>query len=339
MKKISSIICLFFSFSSFSQDIHFSQLQQTPQLISPALVGLDQSFQGIVNYRTQWNSIGDPFKTMASSVDCRINEENRGTNGLFGIGLQFFNDKSGSTAINTTNFNASIAYHLLLNSTSSLSFGINSGFSQRVIGNTDGRWSSQFDGQTFNSSLSNGEASILQKFTYIDLGTGLIYAFRQNRKGSNRKSNEFTIGLSAFHVNRPSFSFTGIEDQLGIRWSGFINGKIETNSNKITIQPALFYQQQEKYRQILLGANFSYLLSQNSQITGYKKGSSLMFGLFHRFKDAMILSTSLEIGNLSGGISYDFTVSNLSRINGLQGGFELFLKYKLNDKSLWKNRI
>jgi hypothetical protein len=80
-------------------------------------------------------------------------------------------------------------------------------------------------------------------------------------------------------------------------------------------------------------------MNEGSRITGFKRASGMTFGLFHRWKDAMIVRVGAELATLSFGMSYDFTVSNLSQVQKLQGGMEFYLKYSINDKSLWRGRL
>jgi len=61
-------------FRSFAQDIHFSQMEYSPLTLNPALAGANSPMQGIVNYRSQWNSVAVPYKTIAASFDMRCNE-------------------------------------------------------------------------------------------------------------------------------------------------------------------------------------------------------------------------------------------------------------------------
>ena len=48
--------------SLFSQDIHFSQYNETPQLINPAATGLYNGYvRAIINYKNQWMAMGKAY--------------------------------------------------------------------------------------------------------------------------------------------------------------------------------------------------------------------------------------------------------------------------------------
>jgi hypothetical protein len=55
-----------------AQDIHFSQFDQSPFNINPALTGaFDGAFRFIGNQRSQWRSVTVPYRTTGLAVDAR----------------------------------------------------------------------------------------------------------------------------------------------------------------------------------------------------------------------------------------------------------------------------
>ena len=70
MKKYLFVIAIFISSLTFGQDVHFSQLQETPLWLNPANAGfMNGYFRAIANYRNQWATMGNAYQTMAVSVD------------------------------------------------------------------------------------------------------------------------------------------------------------------------------------------------------------------------------------------------------------------------------
>lgn len=80
----------FFIFSVDAQDVHFSNMEQSPLTLNPALAGANHDIQAIINYRTQWNTVGAPFQTIAASADMRLNSNKRSKNGHLAVGLNLF---------------------------------------------------------------------------------------------------------------------------------------------------------------------------------------------------------------------------------------------------------
>src|SRR4051812_21468571 len=86
---------------AFSQDIHFSQFLATPLLINPAQTGLGGNARMILNYKSQWQSVGSPYRTYAFSGDMTINKSRMKPN-YFGMGVLFYSDKAGDSQMGIT---------------------------------------------------------------------------------------------------------------------------------------------------------------------------------------------------------------------------------------------
>ncbi|PZP41957.1 MAG: hypothetical protein DI598_17590, partial [Pseudopedobacter saltans] len=70
------VLCLFLTpliIYANAQDPHFSQYFAAPMTINPALTGkFDGDFRANVNFRNQWSSIDNGYKTFTGSVDMPI---------------------------------------------------------------------------------------------------------------------------------------------------------------------------------------------------------------------------------------------------------------------------
>ena len=91
IKKIIIPLILLISNLSWAQDIHFSQFDETPLFLNPANVGVPHEIRANVNYKSQWQSVNAPFKTMAVSVDGRLLKKKKNH---IGMGIDFLDRKS-----------------------------------------------------------------------------------------------------------------------------------------------------------------------------------------------------------------------------------------------------
>ena len=54
----------------YGQDIHFSQFFSSPATLNPASTGVNVTdFRVVYNFKNQWKSIANPYKTHAFSYD------------------------------------------------------------------------------------------------------------------------------------------------------------------------------------------------------------------------------------------------------------------------------
>lgn len=323
----------FFNFSVDAQDVHFSSMEQSPLTLNPALAGANHDIQAIINYRTQWNTVGAPFQTIAASADMRLNSNKRSKNGHLAVGLNFFNDQAGQARIATNNVNLNVAYHLMVNDENTIGLGMYTGLGQRSLDDADGQWGSQYVGGAYNSNIPSGESFANPNFTFFDVGTGLVYTYGVDET-SMRKNDGVKInaGYAVFHMNRPAYSFVeNGEDPLYMRHAIFANASIGIGSTTMSIDPGVYVQVQGPSSEILFGADYRVLLNEGSKITGQIKKSSIAFGGFFRNRDAVIARVILEYADFGGGFSYDFNISTMSEITRTRGGAEFFLRWNMSN--------
>ena len=155
MKKFAlSIFVSAFTINGFTQDIHFSQYNDAPLQINPALTGAFSGDERVVlNYKNQWVSFGAPYRTYALSFDAGIMKE-KWEKAFHGIGLFVYSDQAGDVQLSTTQINISVASHIILNKKQFLSAGIQGGFAQKNLKGTDMKWGSQYNGFIYEDRKS-----------------------------------------------------------------------------------------------------------------------------------------------------------------------------------------
>ncbi|MEY4885315.1 MAG: hypothetical protein RL151_624, partial [Bacteroidota bacterium] len=105
------VICLL-SQELRAQDPHFSQFFTSPLTLNPALTGLfDGDFRVAGNFRNQWPTINNAFKTGTASIDFSLLKDNIPENDRWSIGLLALNDRSVNRILNNNHYSVSTAYH------------------------------------------------------------------------------------------------------------------------------------------------------------------------------------------------------------------------------------
>ncbi len=315
--------------TAYGQDIHFSQLNMTQLQLNPANAGSEYGLRGVLNYRSQWKSVSDPFVSMMASYDMNFKKSNRNT-GYFAGGLFVFNDKAGSAQMSQTQANLSIAYHVNLNDQQTLGLGVQGGYFQRSANVDQLTWGAQYDGYAYDPTLSSGEnADQGYAFGVADFAAGLTYTFRNSDKYMTSNDQKlFIAGFSMQHINQPKYAYMDlVDDPLNFRYVGHAYGLIGVSNSAISIQPAGVFMKQGKLQEIMVGSNFLYKFKDASRYTGNLNGASFGLGAHYRFGDAFVLTSLLEVGNYAFGFSYDLNSSSLMDTSNGRGGFELSLRY------------
>jgi type IX secretion system PorP/SprF family membrane protein len=311
-----------------AQDIHFSQMPYSPLNLNPALAGANFDMQAIANYKSQWQSVAVPYKTIGASYDMRLNRK-KAKKGFFAAGLNIFNDQAGDVKMTTTNISLTGAYHLLIDANSTIGGALYGGYGQRGINPAAGKWASQYDGLQYNSSLPSGENFNSQNFGHIDAGLGIVYTYKKSeRYMTGNDQMQINAGIAAYHLNQPKYSFVDAPtEKLYMRISGFANALIGIGNTRLSAMPGLYYNRQGTSQEILMGSYVKYMTSEASKFTGLKDASAVSAGVFYRNKDAVIIKGMFEWQNYALGIAYDLNTSSLAEVSKRKGGFEIFLRF------------
>jgi type IX secretion system PorP/SprF family membrane protein len=325
--SVSAAVVLICSSVSNAQDIHHSMYNETPVLLNPARAGVPFDARVIMNYKSQWASVADPYTTIAFSGDMATFKK-KGNKSYMGLGLTFFNDKAGDVGMKTTQGSLSLSGVLMPDAYNKFSVGLMGGFVQRGISPSNQQWGEQYDGFQFNSALASGETSLLQNHNFVDMGAGFNWYYGKGEKYMTANDGvKLNLGFAVFHPHKPKYSYYGVADQrldpkiVVHGWSS-----IGTGNSNLCIEPSFLYLRQGALQEFTPGVNLKYIMSEGSKYTGRKKASAMSVGGYFRTRDAVILTTMFEFQSYACGFSYDVNVSKLNTVSRARGGFEVFLR-------------
>lgn len=336
-KKIFlSLSIVLLAFSTKAQDIHFSQMEFSPLTLNPALAGVNNDMQGIVNYRNQWRALGDPFSTIAASFEKKFKQEKNNRKGFLGVGVNFFNDRAGAPSMSSTNAALNVSYHVFFDDRNTFGAGLYTGFGQRSFSPADGKWGNQFDGANFDPTLGSGENFATERFAFFDIGGGVLYTFtKDDRIRSMRDHVKITAGGAFYHGNRPNYSFINRADEnLPMRYSVFANAEIGLENSNLNFMPGVYYQLQGTAQELLFGSYVGYYLNDDVESV-----TNIAMGVFYRNSDAVVIKSYLQWENYTFGLAYDINISSLTEVSRNRGGVEFFLRYAINNAGASKSRI
>lgn len=301
--------------------------------VNPSLAGLNGKYNAIANYRTQWNSVAAPYTTLGASFDANLRDPSKKT-GFLAVGINFYHDVAGDLKMTTSNVNVNLAYHIRINRTSTFGLGIQVGYAQRGIGQVTGLFASQYDGNDFDPTISSGESLGSRNFGYVDAGGGFVYKHNSLIQNSFRSGGfMFTAGAAAYHLTRPTYSFIqGGEDDLSIRYSGFVETEFALNDSRLSLMPAVYYQRQGSQQEILGGTYIKYNIIQSTTRTSFRNDFSIAYGAFYRFQDAFVNKLLIDLSGFAIGVAYDVNVSSLTQASRGRGGVEFMFRYYLLER-------
>lgn len=340
MKKYLFVITLLISSLGYSQDVHFSQIQDAPLWLNPANAGFMNGYvRAVANYRNQWMAMGNAFQTMAISVDASTLKTKK-NKAYLGLGLFVFNDRAGVAKMGSTQAQIHINAIIKTSKKSKLGGGVYVGFNQNSANYASLTYGNQYNGKEIDNSIGNGEVVSYASFLNSDVGAGLNYEFSSATVDMLRDDVfSIKIGGAVHHMNQPVQKFaSGSSYRLPMRFVGNIQSRIDIKGTKISILPSLIYLRQASATEITLGTHIRYRFKNATKVTGVKSETGINIGVYYRVSDAIIPQVYLDMGKYAIGLSYDLNVSKFKQVSKMNGGFEICLKFMSLDDALFKRK-
>lgn len=320
MKKflITLTICTALVSVSIAQDPNFSQFFASPMTLNPALTGkFDGVYRFAANYRNQWPSISNAYTTMTASLDMSILKDRIPDIDQFGVGIMGYSDKAADGALNSTYYALSVAYHKGLdeNGYHQIGAGFQGTYMSKRLNTQKLTFGDQLTPFGFTNVTNESFASQQVNLSYVDVNAGVIYT------GSTNGYNNFYLGASMYHLNRPKETFQKGDFVLNTRTTIQAGAKIPVGTYN-AVHIAANHSMQAKARNTMIGG--AYALNVNND---EENPTNLYVGTWYRFEDALIPYVGLEFNEWHFGVSYDVNTSSLKAASNSRGGIELSLIY------------
>lgn len=313
---------LFFSRAAYAQDPQYSQYYAAPLYLNPAFAGSELTGRIGFNYRNQWPSIETQFTTFSAYYDTYLNDYNSG------VGVLVTQDTEGAAKLRSTSISGIYSYELKIGDNAYFRPGFQATYIRREIGFYDNLvFANQIDPRDPFGPLLPGTdiPGLGDPVNMLSLTFGGLFF-----------TEDFWIGASAHHVNKPNQSFIDGDSPLPTKLSLHAGYRISLGNGGMRqdfthmrrqryITPTVNYKRQGPFEQLDVGAYF-YV-------------EPIVFGVWYRGlpykrveeqsnRDAIVMMVGLNLlSGLNVGYSFDYTVSQLGIQSG--GAHELSLSWTL----------
>jgi type IX secretion system PorP/SprF family membrane protein len=302
-----------------AQDPNFSQFFVSPLTLNPALTGkFDGNYRLALNFRNQWPSIYNAFRTYTASFDAGILKKHIPDYDQFGIGVLGLTDKSGNGVLQHNYIGLSTAYHKSLdeNGFHQIGLGFQGIYVNKRLDANSLKFEDMLRSDGFTGLTSEDFSNFHLNLSYFDLNAGFFY------NGTTNGSNNFYLGASMYHINRheETFSDTG-HYFMASRVTLQTGGMVPVGDYNAFHFSAMHSRQANAVNTVIGGA---YMLNIDPDPWS---PTNLYLGSWFRFGDAIIPYVGLEFGEFRIGATYDVNVSGLKPASNMRGGAEFSLIY------------
>ena len=318
MKPLLLAILLLVTFAANAQDPHFSQFFASPLTLNPALTGkFDGTLRVAGNYRNQWPAFNNVYTTSTLSVDFPILKKRLPDYDTWGIGILALTDKAGGGVLTNNYLGVSTSYHKALDEDGfqQLGIGFQGTYGQKRLNTDNLKFEDQLTPFGFTGVTQDVFNDQNVNINYLDINAGLLFT------SSTNEDNNFYIGASMYHINRPKESFKGGTWNISPRTTISAGGYFPVAEN-MTLHTSGIYQIQNKATEINFGGALAIAIDPESE-----NPSNFYIGSWYRVNDALIPYLGLEFSGLRLGATYDVNTSSLKAGSESRGGMEISLIY------------
>ena len=331
-KKIILIaVIIIFSITLKAQDIHFSQVGNSPLNISPALTAVfNGDVRAVANYKSQWQSVPVSFMTFSGSFEKKF-VHSRLPNSLFGGGLIFDHDRAGHGDLSLSRLGLNLAYTQQLSRRLFITGGFQFSIAQRMFKPQQLSFDSQYIGDKFDAGTDSGEVFENPSFVFLNYTGGLNVHYQLPSKRAR-----LDFGVSGFNLNQANQSFYDKNDVRLLRRTHIYALGSVMLGEKVDIVGLGLVSLQDTYSENVFGVGFKFYLSD-----AMSKELSLQLGANLRIGDAVIPNIEIEYRNTyKVAISYDVNVSDFNAATSGKGSPEFSFFYTLKEiKPLEQTKI
>lgn len=317
MKKIFQVIIILLYFLStnstnvvFGQDSHMSQFSTSPIIMNPSYAGSQEKgdIRVVSQFRNQWNSVANKLSTTTLAVDIPFQQK-------WGLGGYIIN-YDAAKSFNVFNFVVSAAYDIASKHQKKhkINMGLQLGLIYKSTSNDKLVFDNQYVDGTFNTDLPSGENITKVSTMMPEVNYGISYQNIEHRK----KFKPYG-GISVFHLTHPKESFIKSQDsKLPLRYVFIGGGKIIA-SDELIFDPKILIMRQKNAMEINVGFDGEYMVQPNTV--------SVLWGVYYRFKDAIIPMIGIDYKSILFKMSYDVNISTLKPYSNGKGGIEFSLTF------------
>lgn len=315
---VLTLFGLFFCFApATAQDLHFSQFYLNPTQLNPASTGVFKGKCRVAGlYRSQWRTVPVAYETYSLSADWKAIERGKS---LVSFGMLLQKDQAGDANLSWAQGGLNISAAHAIGMTSAVSLGFGVAAVQRSVDISHLKFKNQWANDFFDPSLPSKEPFGRSSGLAPTLSTGLSWHYQ-----ALESRHQVTLGIGAFHLNRPVVSLGDIDEaKLPIRSTFFAEGvyQIREASDILAFASA---QSMKSTKEIVIGGGIRQILT-----TGLANETSIRATLASRLGDVIIPAVQLERNNWLVGVSYDLNTSKFNEATDGRGGIEIAVVWRV----------
>jgi len=311
--KLSLVVVgLFAGLYTYGQQLHFSDYDQAPHIMSPAMAGAFHGTYRIgTTLREQYRKfIFDPYKSTNVYVDTP-QAFGLSDRDWFGVSMSFTKTEAGSLGLQETRVIPGLAYHKSLGrkGKSVIGLGVQYALASRQLSDASAFKS---EDELLGQTQSSQDRSLVENYNgaYSSLNVGLYFRSKVNKK------SELESGIAVSNILDPSFTTSENNYTNTAGRSFLLHSQLWIRSKKLTVNPSLVFQTRHQITNLMSRIRMDHLLNKKNNLR-------FNYSLGVRLNDALLFGAGAQYKTWSFAINYDMTLSSAKAYNGMNGAMEI----------------
>jgi type IX secretion system PorP/SprF family membrane protein len=301
-----------------AQTPFISQNFNNTQFFNPASVGFGSYNRLSTIYRSQFTSVGRPYKTIGLNFDFGFLKNDGADMNNLGFGIQGLSEQILDGILQTNSLTATIADRVFFDDlrTTYLALGIGTTFVNRTVDYSSLIFGDQFvSGRLLNASSLE---VLNNNFSKNTLNVGFLFS-------RNNYTSYFQLGASSYFINRSS-GYNTTNDSLRVSPINEFNQVLaQLNFEQIisgnkTLMIHANYQNRYENEFIYAGGAIGIPFNET-----YESTNRMYLGCFYRTKDAVVPYIGLLLNKYKFGLTYDIYNNDMTTANLKPQTFEFTL--------------
>lgn len=305
---------------------------RTPLLLDPSRTGFESGGRISFLHQDQWLQVPGAWRNEQLAGEWCLRNDKKEVNSWFGMGLRVGSEQLGANSGRLSNVGVLTAVHLRAGPKSYLSSGLELRWANGRLGDGSGAWGSQYDGMRYDAAMASGETWSTSNQTWAEARAGISFTVKAEEESPRRRERDLlVVGVSADHLGHlvlkesgtstavapMRFTVYGLGELPLGRWEngfvaadliGHVQGPFQTGRLNLYVGRHLYNRVRSPGGPMLLG---------------------FKAGVGYQWHGAILANAAVDLGSLTIGTAYGWSLFNGDKMASGRQTFELMLQLRM----------
>lgn len=304
---------------------------RAPSLLDPSRTGHAPGVEASALHQDQWMRMPGIWINDVVQAGFNLRNHRRQAHSWMGLGIRLGRDRQDLAGGRLAYAAVAPAMHLRAGQRSYFSSGIEVRWTSALYNAAQGAWGSQYDGLRYDPSLPSGEVWEADAYTWISARAGLSWTLKQEPESPRRAVPDLLVaGITADHLGRLMLTGSGVPaPEIPVRYTAYVLGQVphEIWDNGFFAAEVVAHRQ-GPFHSGRIGLFAGKRAAHLPRGPGDPVQLGFRTGMGYRLHEALLASASVDLGRMTFGMAYGWSVFNRNALVAGRRTFELLVQVR-----------